>query len=214
MQRDLQNLRKNYVKGALVDDKVPMDPFQLFDQWFIEAKEHLSIDEANAMSLCTIGLDGYPKNRIVLLKEIEKGCFLFYTNYNSEKAIAMEKNPSVSLHFFWPALERQVIIKGDVSKVSREKSANYFKSRPRGSQLGAWASDQSSKVPSREFLEQKLLSFEQKFDNKEIPLPEHWGGYSVTPISFEFWQGRPNRLHDRYLFEIKADKWISKRLAP
>lgn len=214
MQRDLNNLRKNYSKGAIVDDKVPLDPFKLFEEWFNEAKEDISVDEVNAMSLSTFGVDGYPKNRIVLLKAIENGCFLFYTNYNSEKAAAIDKNSKVCLHFFWPALERQITIKGDVSKVTREQSNEYFQSRPRGSKLGAWASDQSSIVNSRKYLEERLHFFENKFKDIEIPIPEFWGGYSVNPISFEFWQGRSNRLHDRYLYELLNKEWENKRLAP
>ncbi len=214
MQRDLQNLRKNYDRGALVDINIPSMPFMLFDLWFNEAKQHVSVDEVNAMSLCTIGEDGFPKNRIVLLKEIENSCFVFYSNYNSEKGKAINKNSKISLHFFWPALERQIIIKGEVKKASREKSENYFHSRPRGSQLGAWASDQSLEVPSREYLEERLQFFKDKFKDQDIPLPEHWGGYFVNPVSFEFWQGRPNRLHDRYLYELINSKWTIKRLAP
>ncbi|WP_438961918.1 pyridoxamine 5'-phosphate oxidase [Nonlabens sp.] len=214
MQRDLHYLRKNYEKGALDKEQLPSNPYELFDIWFTEAREHVSVDEVNAMGISAIGTDGFPKTLIVLLKEIDHGSFIFYSNYNSEKGKAMEMNNKVSLHFFWPALERQVIIKGLVSKVSREKSLAYFKQRPRGSQLGAWASDQSSSVPSRAYLEQRLKSFEEKFKDQEIPLPDHWGGYSVSPVSVEFWQGRPNRLHDRYTYEIKDSAWKITRLAP
>lgn len=215
MQRDLQNLRKSYEKGTLIDGAMPLSPYVLFDEWFKEAKEHVTVDEVNAMGLSTIGKDGFPKTRIVLLKEIEQGDFVFYTNYTSEKAVAMELNPKVSLHFFWPSLERQIIIKGMVSKVSRDKSLSYFKSRPRGSQLGAWASDQSSEVNSREYLEKQLEFYEEKFKDQDIPLPDHWGGYSVSTVSFEFWQGRPNRLHDRYIYErSSSEDWTIKRLAP
>jgi len=214
MQKNLGDLRKNYTKGTLLDNTAPENPYELYEEWFNEAQTHKSVDEVNAMSLCTIGIDGYPKNRIVLLKEIDNGDFLFYTNYNSEKGIAMESHPHVALHFFWQALERQIIIKGQVSKTTREKSNNYFQSRPVGSQLGAWASDQSDEVVSREYLEKRLDFFEDKFKNREIPIPDHWGGYAVKPVSFEFWQGRPNRLHDRFLYELSKDKWINKRLAP
>ncbi|WOI23938.1 pyridoxamine 5'-phosphate oxidase [Nonlabens ulvanivorans] len=214
MQRDLQNLRKNYGKGALVEDSLPQNPYDLFEEWFNEAKSHMSVDEVNAMSLTTLGVDGYPKSRIVLLKEVEKGCFIFYSNYGSEKGKSMELHSKVSIHFFWPALERQIIIKGDVSKVSTEKSCSYFKSRPRGSQLGAWASNQSSIVKTRTELEQQLEDYKIKFENQEIPLPDNWGGYSISPISFEFWQGRPNRLHDRFLYVMNGSDWSSNRLAP
>lgn len=214
MQRDLQHLRKSYDKGALVDEQLPANPYDLFNQWFKEAREHISVDEANAMSLSSISTDGFPKSRIVLLKEIEKGDFIFYTNYNSEKGEAMELNNKVALHFFWPALERQIIIKGLVSKVSREKSLAYFKQRPKGSQLGAWASDQSKSVPSRVYLEERLQFFEDKYKDQEIPLPDHWGGYRVSPVSIEYWQGRPNRLHDRYIYKLMDNAWKTIRLAP
>ncbi|GAK77149.1 pyridoxamine 5'-phosphate oxidase [Nonlabens ulvanivorans] len=215
MQRDLQNLRKNYSKGSLIEDSIPENPYQLFEEWFNDAKSHMSIDEVNAMSLTTLGVDGYPKSRIVLLKEIEEGCFIFYSNYGSEKGRSMDLHHKVSINFFWPALERQIIIKGDVSKVSRQKSLSYFHRRPRGSQLGAWASNQSSIVKTRAELEKQLEDYKIKFENQEIPLPENWGGgYSISPISFEFWQGRPNRLHDRFLYMMEGKEWTSNRLAP
>lgn len=214
MQRDLQNLRKSYEKDALLENNLPESPYILFDSWFQEATSSLEIDEANAMSLCTLGVDGFPKSRIVLLKEILEGKFLFYSNYTSEKGAAMEAYNKVSLHFFWPALERQIIIKGHVNKVSKEKSLDYFHSRPRGSQIGAWTSDQSSTILSREQLEEQLLYFEEKFKDQPIPLPDFWGGYDCDPVSFEFWQGRPNRLHDRILFELENDRWAFKRLQP
>lgn len=214
MQRDLQNLRKSYEKDALLETNLPVDPYDLFDSWFQEAKASIEIDEANAMSLCTLGVDGFPKSRIVLLKELLDGQFLFYSNYTSEKGVAMQAYDKVSILFFWPSLERQIIIKGTVSKVSKEKSFSYFKTRPRGSQLGAWTSNQSSVVDSREKLEEQKLQFEERFKDQEIPLPEFWGGYAITPSSFEFWQGRPNRLHDRILYTEDSNNWIFKRLQP
>ncbi|AGC77733.1 pyridoxamine 5'-phosphate oxidase [Nonlabens dokdonensis] len=214
MQRDLQDLRKSYEKDALLENHIPENPYQLFDSWFKDAKESLEIDEANAMSICTLGTDGFPKSRIVLLKEIHEGDFLFYSNYTSEKGAAMEAYNQVSMHFFWPSLERQIIIKATVSKVSREKTLSYFKSRPRGSQIGAWASNQSSEIVSREQLEKQLSHYEEKFKGEEVPLPEFWGGYACKPVSFEFWQGRPNRLHDRILYENEENNWTSKRLQP
>ncbi|WP_438969201.1 pyridoxamine 5'-phosphate oxidase [Nonlabens sp.] len=214
MQRDLQNLRKSYEKDALLEKNLPVNPFRLFDSWFQEAKESLEIDEANAMSICTLGTDGFPKSRIVLLKEIIQGKFLFYSNYTSEKGSAINAYNKISLHFFWPALERQIIIKCKAEKVTREKSLSYFQSRPRGSQIGAWASNQSTEVISREKLEQQLAYFEQKFKDIEIPLPEFWGGYACQPLSFEFWQGRPNRLHDRICYEHVGNEWEFKRLQP
>jgi pyridoxamine 5'-phosphate oxidase len=214
MQRDLQSLRKSYEKDALLEKNLPINPFTLFNTWFSEAKESLEIDEANAMSLCTLGTDGFPKSRIVLLKEIVEGKFLFYSNYTSEKAKGIEEYDKISLHFFWPALERQIIMKCHVEKVTREKSLSYFQSRPRGSQIGAWASNQSTEVISRDKLEEQLAYFEQKFKDVEVPLPNFWGGYSCKPISYEFWQGRPNRLHDRICYEDNAGEWKFKRLQP
>ncbi|MEO9954745.1 pyridoxamine 5'-phosphate oxidase [Nonlabens sp.] len=214
MQRDLQDLRKSYDKDALLETILPASPYELFDSWFQDAKDNIQVDEANAMSLCTLGVDGFPKSRVVLLKEIVDKKFLFYSNYSSEKGMAMDAYNKVSLHFFWPSLERQIIIKANVTKVSREKSLSYFRSRPRGSQIGAWASNQSNSILSREELEKQLLHFEQKFDGIEIPLPDFWGGYSCDALTFEFWQGRPNRLHDRILYEKVEDNWSFKRLQP
>lgn len=214
MQRDLHDLRKSYDKDALVEQTAPQEPIELFNTWFDEAKQHELIEEANAMSLTTIGVDGFPKNRIVLLKEITDNSFVFYTNYGSEKGLAIEGNNHVCIHFFWPALERQIIIKAIASKVSREQSQAYYSSRPRGSQLGAWASAQSTVVASREHLEAELAYFDQKYKDGDIPLPDFWGGYACVPISYEFWQGRPNRLHDRLVYEKNQEKWNIKRLAP
>lgn len=214
MQRELHHLRKTYEKDALIESQITENPYDLFNQWFENAKEHTSVDEVNAMGLSTIGLDGYPKTRIVLLKEIEAGDFVFYTNYKSEKGASMAVNDKVSLHFFWPALERQITIKGTVEKVSREQSETYYRTRPRGSQIGAWASNQSSTVEDRAALDKSLEHFTEKFEGVEVPLPEFWGGYAVTPVSFEFWQGRPNRMHDRILYELDSNEWSHKRLAP
>lgn len=214
MQRDLQDLRKSYEKDALLEKNIPQNPYHLFDSWFQEAKKSIEIDEANAMSLCTLGTDGFPKSRIVLLKEIHDGNLLFYSNYSSAKGISIELHNQVSLHFFWPSLERQIIIKATVSKISREKTLSYFKSRPRGSQIGAWASNQSTEIVSREELEKQLNHYQDKFKGVEIPLPDFWGGYACKPVSFEFWQGRPNRLHDRILFVEELTGWAYKRLQP
>lgn len=214
MQRDLHDLRKSYDKAALEEHMIPREPLTLFNEWFTDAKENENIDEANAMSMSTIGLDGFPKSRIVLLKEMLEEGFVFYTNYQSEKGVAIAANEQVCLHFFWPALERQVIIKAIASKVSRAHTATYFKSRPRGSQLGAWASEQSSTISSRAVLDDALAAYEKRFEGKEIPLPDFWGGYICKPVSMEFWQGRPNRLHDRILYKLDGNQWNLKRLAP
>ncbi len=214
MQRDLQDLRKSYDKDALLENQIPDNPYFLFDSWFQDAKESLEIDEANAMSICTLGFDGYPKSRIVLLKEIDNGNFIFYSNYTSEKGAAINAYNKVSIHFFWPSSERQVIIKAVASKVTREKTLNYFKSRPRGSQIGAWASNQSNEIISREQLDKQLSYYVNKFKDSDVPLPDFWGGYACKPVSFEFWQGRPNRLHDRILYELVENSWVQKRLQP
>lgn len=214
MQRDLHDLRKSYDKDALLEGAIPANPIDLFNTWFNDAKQHELIEEANAMSVATVGLDGFPKNRIVLLKEIHENCFVFYTNYDSDKGLALLANDKMCIHFFWPVLERQVIVKAIARKVPTSQSQAYFQSRPRGSQLGAWASRQSSEVQSREYLEQQLAFYESKFKDIEIPLPEFWGGFSCKPVSYEFWQGRPNRLHDRIFYEQTQGHWTFKRLAP
>lgn len=214
MQRDLQNLRKSYEKDALEESGLPQDPLVLFNKWFDLAQQCDDIEEANAMNLGTLGTDGFPKSRIVLLKEIVDKKLLFYTNYTSEKAQSIGHHDKVSLNFFWPALEKQVIIKATVAKTSREKSADYFNSRPRGSRIGAWVSQQSSTIASRDLLDQQLQEIENKFDGQEVPLPDFWGGYACTPVSYEFWQGRENRLHDRIIYTLEQGKWITKRLQP
>lgn len=214
MEKNLHELRKSYEKDALLEKYLNQDPFKTFSDWFKDAEADDGVEEANAMSVTTIGKDGFPKSRVVLLKEITDNAFIFYTNYTSEKAISIDHNQHICIHFFWPSLERQVIIKAKATKVSAAKSQAYFKSRPRGSQLGAWASHQSTTIDSREALEKQLAAVESKFENQEVPLPDFWGGYQCIPVSFEFWQGRPNRLHDRILFEELAGQWQFKRLQP
>jgi len=215
MQKILKDYRQSYGKSELLEENIPSIPLPLFIAWFEEAEAHPEIAEVNAMSLATCGIEGFPKNRIVLLKSFGVEGFSFYTNYNSEKARDIEENPRVCLSFFWPALERQVIIKGIAMKTSEEDSTSYFASRPRGSQLGAWASNQSNIVGSREELEEEIKKLEEKYKDKEVERPLHWGGYIVSPRSFEFWQGRNNRLHDRIIYEfIEKDTWERNRLAP
>lgn len=215
MEKDLSNYRKVYQKSELSKKEISDNPMELFQKWFYEVEEFGGDTEANAMTISTFGTDGFPKNRIVLLKKITWEGFIFYTNYNSEKGKAIEKNPNVCLSFFWHNIERQVIIKGVAEKISENMSDGYFESRPDGSKLGAWASDQSEPVPSRKYLDDRLASFEKQFKNQEITRPKHWGGYLVKPISMEFWQGRPNRMHDRIRFELQEDfDWKIDRLAP
>jgi len=215
MQKDLGDYRKSYEKKALLESEVGDNPLALFQQWFHEVEASQSADEPNAMSLSTLGADGYPKTRVVLLKRFTHEGFIFYTNYQSEKGKAMEEHPEVCLSFFWPVLERQVIIKGRAERLAQNLSEGYFESRPRGSQLGAWASDQSQAVAAPELLEERLKYCENEYEGKEVPKPPQWGGYLVRPVSLEFWQGRPNRLHDRLLFVLQEDfNWVIDRLAP
>ncbi|MDT0678224.1 pyridoxamine 5'-phosphate oxidase [Autumnicola musiva] len=214
MEKNLQEYRKSYERGELLENSIPKLPSALFENWFLAAEEYQVVEEVNAMNLSTIGVDGYPKNRVVLLKKFDEKGFVFFTNYNSEKGMAIEKNPHVCLSFFWSAVERQVIIKGIASRVSEEESTTYFHSRPRGSQLGALASHQGAKIASRQVLEQRLKELEEEYKGREIPKPEEWGGYLVVPESYEFWQGRKNRLHDRILYTRYNNNWQIERLAP
>ena len=215
MSKDLSNYRKSYEKQELLEANCPENPMDLFQTWFGNADESGTLEETNAMNISTIGKDGFPKNRIALLKKFTREGFIFYTNYTSEKGKALKENNNICLSFFWPALEQQIIIKGKAEKQIEGLSDAYFESRPEGSRLGAWASNQSSVVASRNELEESLLSFEKKFKGKEIARPKHWGGYLVKPVSIEFWQGRPNRLHDRIRYNLMEDfSWKIERLAP
>ena len=215
MEKDLSNYRKSYEKGELLLKDTPENPLELFRTWFNEVDQHFPQDETNAMTVSTIGLDGYPKNRVVLLKKFTYEGFIFYTNYQSEKGKAIANNPNVCLSFFWHGAERQIIIKGKAEKIAANLSDGYFESRPKGSQLGALASNQSEVVESRDVLENKLKALELAYKDKEVERPEFWGGYIVKPISIEFWQGRPNRLHDRILYTLEENyDWVKKRLSP
>jgi pyridoxamine 5'-phosphate oxidase len=215
MNNDLSNYRKVYKKRELTKKEVPKNPMELFKKWFYEVEELGSADESNSMTISTVDKNGSPQNRIVLLKKYTWEGFIFYTNYNSNKGKSIEQNPHVCLSFFWPNIERQIIIKGKAEKIPENLSDGYFESRPDGSKLGAWASDQSETVSSREFLDNRLISFEKQFKDKEIPRPKHWGGYIVKPSSIEFWQGRPNRMHDRIKYTLQENfDWKIERLAP
>lgn len=214
-KEDLGQLRKSYDKSSLDLSDVGDDPIGFFKRWFDEASNHSEIEEANAMSLATLGIDDFPKSRVVLLKAFTDKGFVFYTNYQSEKGLAIAHHPKVGLSFFWPPLERQVIIKGLIQKTPSDLSDEYFNSRPKGSQLGAIVSDQSNVISDRTIIEAKLNALEIQYKNEEIPRPDNWGGYLVIPKSIEFWQGRPNRLHDRIRCHLRqTGLWDLERLAP
>ncbi|PWG06379.1 pyridoxamine 5'-phosphate oxidase [Polaribacter aquimarinus] len=215
MSKDLSNYRKSYEKQELLESNCPENPMELFQTWFLNADNSEMVDESNAMTISTIGLDGFPKSRVVLLKRFTWEGFIFYTNYNSEKGKSIENNNQICLSFFWPAIEQQIIIKGKAEKLAENLSDGYFESRPDGSKLGAWASNQSTVVSSRDELDKNLKIFERNFEGKEINRPPHWGGYLVKPSSIEFWQGRPNRMHDRIRYTLAEDfSWKIERLAP
>ncbi|AIY13774.1 pyridoxamine 5'-phosphate oxidase [Cellulophaga baltica] len=214
MQKDLGGYRKTYEKSELTEERISDNPMELFQKWFYETEASEGVEEPNAMTVSTIGLDGFPKSRVVLLKKYTHEGFIFYTNYDSEKGRAIANNSKVCVSFFWPFMERQIIIKGVAEKIPENLSDGYFESRPDGSKLGAIVSEQSTVIASREVLEVKLKELEKEYETKEILRPKNWGGYIVKPISMEFWQGRPNRLHDRIRFSLENIDWKIDRLAP
>ncbi|MBT8252365.1 MAG: pyridoxamine 5'-phosphate oxidase [Flavobacteriaceae bacterium] len=215
MEKDLSNYRKSYERAELSELTVPENPMELFQKWFHAVDEDDSIDEANAVTLSTIGLDGYPKSRMVLLKRFTYEGFIFFTNYNSEKGLAIKQNPNVCLSFFWYAAERQIIIKGQAEILAENLSDGYFETRPRGSQLSSHVSHQSEVINDRESLEEEMKRLEDLYEGKEIPRPEHWGGFLVRPVEIEFWQGRANRLHDRIRYQLDDEfNWLIQRLSP
>ena len=212
---NLSDKRKVYEKAQLLENQIKENPMEQFRDWFKEAEEHSAVSEANAVSVSTLEEDGCPRTRMVLLKSYTWEGFIFYTNYESRKGKAIENTHKACLHFFWPDLERQIIIKANVEKIAENLSDGYFHSRPTGSQLGAMVSPQSQIIPNREFLEKKLKNLEIEFEGKEIPRPKNWGGFIAKPYEIEFWQGRPNRLHDRIIYELQEDfDWKISRLAP
>ncbi|ACU07160.1 Pyridoxamine 5'-phosphate oxidase [Flavobacteriaceae bacterium 3519-10] len=212
---NLHDKRKNYEKSELLEHQIKENPMEQFRNWYLEAQDNPGIYEANAMAVSTLEADGCPRTRMVLLKSYTWEGFVFYTNYESRKGRAIETNPKACLHFFWPNMERQIIIKANLVKIAANLSDGYFDSRPKGSQLGAVVSPQSQIIPDRNYLEDKLKVLEREFDGKEVPRPDNWGGYIAKPYEIEFWQGRPNRLHDRILYELQPDfDWKISRLAP
>lgn len=211
--KNIADIRTEYSKKSLEVSDVLPDPLAQFTLWFDEVLTS-EVLEPNAMSLATVKADGKPANRIVLLKGIEEGGFVFYTNYNSHKGQELLRNPQASLTFLWAELERQVRIEGTVEKVRPELSDEYFNSRPRSSQIGAWVSPQSQIIESRQQLEKIYVELEQKFEGKTVERPPHWGGFVLRPEAIEFWQGRPSRLHDRIRYSKEEDNWKIARLAP
>jgi pyridoxamine 5'-phosphate oxidase len=209
----LADLRKDYSLAGLAEKDLAKDPFRQFEKWFQEAQA-AKVPEPNAMVLATAAKDGAPSARIVLLKGIDGRGFVFFTSYESRKGRELEANPRASLVFPWITQERQVIVEGGVARVTREESEAYFHSRPVASQLGAWASQQSTIIPGRAALEENLKAVEKKYAGAEVPVPPHWGGYRLLPQTVEFWQGRRSRLHDRLRFQRTDDGWTVERLSP
>ena len=210
---DVSGLRRPFDGAALERGDLDDDPVRQFSAWFEEACGGDALDP-NAMSLSTVNAAGHPSLRTVLLKYFDERGFAFFTNQSSTKATEMEANPQVALLFFWRESARQVVIRGAAEKLPAAETMRYFLSRPRGSQLGAWVSPQSSVISSRALLEAKFDEMKRKFANREVPLPSFWGGYRVIPTDIEFWQGRENRLHDRFLYQLQDGQWNIERLAP
>ncbi|MDZ7682168.1 MAG: pyridoxamine 5'-phosphate oxidase [Fodinibius sp.] len=209
----IAELRRDYSKQELVESEVASNPLDQFITWFEQVLSAELLD-ANAMTLATATEEGVPSARIVLLKGVDEHGFRFYTNYESRKGQELLQNPRASLCFFWAPLERQVRVEGSVEKLSAGESESYFHRRPRKSQLGAWASKQSSKVESRDELVSRFKKMEERFADREVPLPEFWGGFLLRPQRVEFWQGRQSRMHDRICYEQEGDSWKTYRLAP
>ncbi|MFP4157198.1 MAG: pyridoxamine 5'-phosphate oxidase [Opitutales bacterium] len=211
---DLSDLRQSYTRGRFSEADLSASPFDQFEKWFQQAVDS-QLEEPNAMCLASADEAGRPSTRVVLLKNFSSKGLVFYTNYESRKAGELDANPFAAANFLWLPLQRQVNVTGRVERISKAESLKYFLSRPFGSQLGAWTSPQSRVITSRSVLETKLDQMKRKFAEGKVPLPDHWGGYRIIPETFEFWQGRPNRLHDRFLYRLQIGKgWAAERLAP
>ncbi len=210
---DLEAFRRDFIKGGLRRKDLDENPILQFESWFKQVVES-KISDPNAMTLATVGQDGHPSQRIVLLKSFNQEGFVFFTNYGSQKAVEIANHPKVALHFPWHMLDRQVRITGKAEKITQTESIQYFLSRPKDSQLAAWASQQSHRIGSRQYLLTQFERMKEKFAKGEIPLPDFWGGFRVCPDSIEFWQGGPDRLHDRFLYTKNENDWSIERLAP
>lgn len=211
-KNDIANLRRDYSQHELSEKQVDADPFAQFSQWLDEAMNSEAL-EPTAMTLSTVAENGTPSSRVVLLKGVSDSGLVFFTNYESRKGRELTANPIAVVNFFWPELERQINVSGNVERVSQEESETYFKSRPVKSRIAAWASHQSSTLASREELEKRVEELNEKF-GEDVPLPPFWGGFRLKPIRFEFWQGRRSRLHDRICYELKDNAWQISRLSP
>ena len=212
--KELADIRKDYTKASLDISSIDKNPIVQFEKWFKEAMDS-KVPEPNAMNLATISETGRPTSRIVLLKGIQEDQFLFYTNYQSQKGKELDSNPECALNFFWPELERQVRIEGIAQRVDEQLSDAYFQSRPRASQIGAWASPQSTIIKDRQLLEDRVTEIEKRFEGQtKLPRPKQWGGFAISPFEIEFWQGRSSRLHDRLIYTKVDNEWAINRLAP
>ncbi len=212
---DLKAMRKSYERSHLLLEHLTDDPQDLMKQWLQAAIEAPEVAEANTFYLATVDEKGQPTVRTILLKGLEMGGLVFYSNYNSRKGREIEQNPKAAILFFWQDLQRQVRIEGKIQKIDPNVSTQYFQSRPRGSQIGAWASPQSQVIPDRDILDNRVHEIETQYQNLEhLPKPPHWGGYILMPHYYEFWQGRANRLHDRFAYTKSGDQWKIERLAP
>jgi pyridoxamine 5'-phosphate oxidase len=210
----LESGRRNYARDALLESGVASDPIVQLQRWLDDASTADAVGEPNAMCLSTVGSDGRPSARIVLLRGLDARGLTFYTSYFSRKGRDLTANPHVAATFHWPQLERQVRVEGDVAQLDDDESDAYFETRPRGHRLSAWASEQSESIDNRELLDERMAHFDARFEGEDVPRPHSWGGYRIAPVRFEFWQGRPNRMHDRIAFERSGMSWSVSRLQP